>query len=102
MLAGLLLREREPERAAVSFSLRFDPGPSSVRLYDPLDPRQPHARALAATVQAFEEAEDVLLKPGRDADPVVAHVAEDILFATRGSDLEAQCCLTRSPSLYSC
>ena len=65
-------RDRKVERRAL-FRFGFDPDPASCPLNNALTDRKTHARSgiLRISVKTFKDAEDLLLEPGLDADPVV-------------------------------
>ena len=66
--------------------LRFHPDSPAVAIHDSLADRQADARArvLRAGVQAFEDQKDAIQRLGGNADAVVAHGEQPMVFVPRG------------------
>ena len=80
----------EEERRAAPLAFGFDPYAAAVDLDDAPDQGQPDAGTVTVMVQPLEEAEDPLVVPRIDSDPVVADIEDRLpvaLFAD--SDLDA-------------
>src|SRR5438046_617029 len=81
-----LLREREPQAAAIAWNV-FDPDRAAMVGDDPRADRQPDAASGTVSVmEPAEHGEDLLAVIGIDADAVVGHFDEPLVTARLGSE----------------
>lgn len=70
-------------------ALGLDPDAAAMDLDDALDDGEADAGALGTGLQTLEEAEDLLLELGIDADAVVAHVEDPGAGVLPAADLDS-------------
>ncbi len=91
ILRRLVRLQDETKRAALTLAFRLDPDPAPVHLDDAPGQGQADPGPLDVQIQPIEQAEDVLMIAGVDADAVVAHPAQHLAALPPGADLDARC-----------